>query len=107
MVWGEPLNGEAIWIVNLRFTILQWVLVGHKTCLFSVFFFYGGSFIRKARIEHNCYKKHFVFETYLLIPKMVRNVILKLRCFKESAGFKTELQMKGTVKEKRKGVYET
>ncbi len=39
MVWGEPLNGEAIWIVNLRFTILQWVLVGHKTCLFSVFFF--------------------------------------------------------------------
>ena len=38
---------------------------------------------------------------------MVRNVILKLRCFKESAGFKTELQMKGTVKEKRKGVYET
>ena len=70
-------------------------------------FFYDGSFIRKARIEHNCYKKHFVFETYLLIPKMVRNVILKLRCFKESAGFKTELQMKGTVKEKRKGVYET
>ena len=50
---------------------------------------------------------YFVFETYLLIPKMVRNVILKLRCFKETAGFKTKLQMKGTVKEKRKGVYET